>query len=91
MSPPRCGFESLAHLCKHQCDCHSICNLTAYSRGYDRELQITPFCAPQRTDAEIPDAAHSGGYRSGRQSRIVADWRADRRIWAGARELDVQR
>jgi len=21
----------------------------------------------------------------------VADWRADRRIWAGARELDVQR
>jgi len=32
-----------------------------------------------------------GGYRSGRQSRIVADWRADRRIWAGARELDVQR
>jgi hypothetical protein len=24
------------------------------------ELQITPFCALQRMDAEIPDAAHSG-------------------------------
>jgi len=28
------------------------------------ELQITPFCAPQRMDAEIPDAAHSGRYRA---------------------------
>ena len=28
------------------------------------ELQITPFCAPQRMDAEIPEAAHSGGYLS---------------------------
>ena len=28
------------------------------------KLQIAPFCAPQRMDAEIPDAAHSGGYRT---------------------------
>jgi hypothetical protein len=28
------------------------------------EVQIAPFCAPQRIDAEIPDAAHSGGSRA---------------------------
>jgi len=40
---------------------------------------------------DLPQSAQIGGYRGGRQSRIVAGWRADRRIWAGTRELDVQR
>jgi hypothetical protein len=35
------------------------------------ELQISPFCAPQRMDAEIPDAAHSGGSARGYQAIFV--------------------
>src|SRR6266567_5715257 len=31
MSPPRCGFESPAYLPKRYCDCHSICDMNAYS------------------------------------------------------------
>jgi hypothetical protein len=33
-----------------------------FSTAVSGELQITPFCALQRMDARIPDAAHSGGY-----------------------------
>ncbi len=63
MSPPRCGFEGPAQ---------TLLRLPLHMR-YERvfpaampaELQITPFCAPQRMDAEIPDAAHSGGSMCG--------------------------
>jgi hypothetical protein len=53
--------------------------------------QIDPFCVHHLADTECPEADHNGGYRGGRQSRIVAGWRACRRIRAGARERDVKR
>ena len=34
------------------------------------ELQITPFCAPQRMDAEIADATQIGGYVRGRRQMV---------------------
>jgi hypothetical protein len=53
------------------------------------ELQI-PFCAPQQMEAEIADAAHSGGYRTSSATkcklrRVTGGWWllvADRRVCA---------
>ena len=43
-------------------------------RGRWESFHITRFCAPQRMDAEVPDAAHSGGYaRGGSRQRIVTE------------------
>jgi hypothetical protein len=56
-----------------------------------KQAQIISDLCPQLKDAERPLAAQIGGYRGGRQSRIVAGWRVGRRTRAGARELDVRR
>jgi hypothetical protein len=53
--------------------------------------QIDLFCMPQLAEAWCLEADQNGGYRGGRQSRIVAGWRVGRRTRAGARELDVRR
>jgi hypothetical protein len=46
-------------------------------RGRKRSTEhIDPFCAPQRMDAEIPDAAHNGGrYLRGRiEAQAGTSW-----------------
>ena len=62
MSPVRCRFKSAGLRAQTPLR-------LSLQMQYDRvfpvampgELQIAPFCAPQRMDVEIPDAAHSGG------------------------------
>jgi hypothetical protein len=50
-------FEKLAYLRKRHCDYPSRCNMTAYSPWLCQRMRITPFCAPQRMEPNLPDAA----------------------------------